>query len=338
MNLSAPCNRLGLVGTLALLLGPLGSPTQAHLIPWTAGYGYSSYYAPTAGYGYGYTSNYGYAPNYGYTANYGGHRGGGCCLLNLFGCCGLFGHGQYSAAYAPSYSYAPSHCAPACDPCGGSCGTYGNCGACGTSGYSLGGTWSGSGCPSGDCGIPGASTPSASPSPYSGEPVNPPSSTSPSRSTPPQTYREDGDDGFRRPQPIPGTGGSGGGGGLFLPEDDPSSSNSPEAAPSGVAPAGGATPDSQIERNDGGFELDSFKIPARDRADDDANDDEANDDESRVIVPLQIDAVATSVAPQRRRAHYRAIYRTPSVTRTRIPGPSGWEAIGDVPSLANVAR
>lgn len=330
MTMPANCYRLGLVGTVALLLGPLASASQACLIPWTAGYGYSSYYAPTAGYGY--------------TANYGGYGGGGCCLTNLFGCCGLFGHGGYSAAYAPTYQYAPSYCAPACDPCGGSCGTYGNCGACGTcgtTGYSLGGTWSGS-CPSGDCGIPSTSTPSTSPSPYSGQPVTPPSSSPPS-SAPPQTYREDGsDDGFRQPQPIPGTGG--GGGGLFPPEDGAGSTSS-GASGSDVAPAGGRTPDSDIERNDGGFQLDAFKIPARDRADEAADDDEADDaqeedaaEESGVIEPLDIDAVATSVTPQRRRAHYRAIFRTPSVARSTVPSQSGWEAIGDVPSLANVDK
>jgi len=307
MNLPATRHRLGLVGILALLLGPLSSPSQACLIPWTAGYGHSS-----------------------------------CCLSNLFGCCGLFGGSGYSAAYAPTYQYAPSYGAPWCDPCGGSCGAYGNCGACGTcgtSGYSLGGAWSGT-CPSGDCGIPSTSTPSTSPSPYSGQPVTPPSSSSPS-SAPPQTYREeDSDDGFRQPQPIPGTG-SEGGGGLLLPEDGASGSNSREAAPAGVAPAAGEAPDRQTEP--GGFQFDSYKIPARDQQEGESDIDgreetDDDDEESRVIPPLEIDAVATSVTPLRRRASYRAKFHTPAVARTQVPVHSGWEAIHDVPRLADAAK
>ena len=336
MNLPLTRCRRGLVGLLALVLSLAASPVQANLIPWTAGYGYSSYYAPSAGYGYS------------HTAHYGGH-GGGCCLLNLFNCCGLFGHSTYSAGYAPSYQFAPACCPPACDPCGGcgscgtsgscgTCGTYGSsgaCGSCGTGGYSASG-W-GSTCPSGDCGVPAVSSPTPSPSPYSGEPVTPPSSSTPSRTVPPQTYREDGqDDGFRQPQPIPGTNE----GGLFPPTDGASEGGSS----SGVSPAGGTTPDPQIERNDG-IQFDSFKIPARDRAEDanDADDDdnaadEAAGEESGVIEPLQIDAVAaSSVVPQRQRAHYRAIFHAPSVARTQVPGPSGWEAL-NAPSLADAAR
>jgi hypothetical protein len=299
MSLLLTCKRLRFSGTLGLALSLMASTSEACLFPWCWGWGGHSHQS--------------------------------------FSCCGLFGHGGYTAAYAPSYNYAPSYqYAPSCDPCGTGCGSCGSCGTCGTGGYSLNNAWSGT-CPSGDCGIPSSGGQDSFSSPYSGEPVTPPSSPTPSRATPPQTYREEApDDGFRPPQPIEGTND----GGLFPPMDGASGS----ASPSEIAPAGGEAPDSQIERSDG-FQFDTFKIPARDRADEDADADEADPpderagEESRVIEPLQIDAVAfVATTPQRQRAHYRAIFRTPSVARTHVPSQSNWEPIPDIPSLANAGK
>src|SRR5690606_31630674 len=162
-------------------------------------------------------------------------------------------------------------------------------------------------------------------------------SATPSRTVPPQAYREDGqEDGFSQPQSSPGTNEAG----MFPPTDAAYVGCSYSIA----SLAGGTARAPQIERNDG-IQFDSFKIPARDRAEDanDADDDdnaadEAAGEESGVIEPLQIDAVAaSSVVPQRQRAHYRAIFHAPSVARTQVPGPCGWEAL-NAPSLADAAR
>lgn len=302
MKLSHFPGTVGTLCTLALILGPLASASQAcWLFPWG---GYSTYYGPTGGYTY--------------TAG--------------FGLGGLFGYSSYYGGYAPNY-YAPSYAASGyATP--GSASTYGGLA------YAPSGGCCDNACPSGDCGIVTNPGQSNSPTPYIGEPVGESSPTpaepSPTESTPgesspstydraPQTHPEEP---FVQPRPIPGTGEQGepGGGGILPPEDD-STTGDWSDVPSSVTPAGGTEP--EIER-DGGFDFDTYRRPLPDEQspDDGEERDVDPEDDSHVIEPLNVETqVAFRPLPQRRRAQYRAIFRTPRVARAHVPDQSGWEGL-----------
>lgn len=310
MKLSASYRSFFAICVLCLVAGPLASSSRAGLIPWV----YESIFG-TSGYGYsaGYGGYYGAPAGYGYTAGYGGGYGG-CCLGGLFHGCGLFGH------HRPAYAgYAPGYCAPACgtgcDPCGVS------------SSYSLGGVCCPTGCATGNCGIGNCSSGDCGIAtvPYSGEPASS-GSGSGSPSTPNRTYREDEGDGFQPPRSIQGTGGqedfssppdTGPGSGLITPPDDEP-----------------ATPDSEIERGDDGFQF-NYKIPAKDRTEE-TRESEQRDDESRAAEPLDIDSrVAFRLQPDRSRAHYRVVFRTPAVRRARVTPGSEWQPVEAETRLAD---
>lgn len=335
MKLSLTHRIVGLASAVLLLTGPGISTSQAGLIPglyesvlgcgWHGGYGYGASYGPSYGAYYGGPATY--------TAGYGG--GGGCgfgCLSWLFHGCGLFGGGQpaYSAGYSPGCCYAPT-CGTGC--CGVSSGYAGVCSnGCGSGD-----------CVSGDCGI--SSSPSAVP--YSGQPVPDDRSSRPAQPSTPsnapnRTYREEPANtppggNFQPPQVLPGQGQTPGIGQPTQPTQPVQPPQQPGGFGSGVLPPQDnpppvTPPDSDIERGDG-FQF-NYKIPAREPAAEPATAEPSPDDDtlndSDTLKALQIESrIAFRASPERRRAAYRAVFRTPSIARARVTAPAdaGWMPI-----------